>query len=86
MASRGANDLCPGYQPNKTGLSGRCSCGLHWDGHMPPHDRKGRLIPPYVLERELKRNGRRLEVDLRRARERAEMEPLVYWGGARRAS
>lgn len=65
-----------------SGVSGRCCCGLHWDTSMPPHDSEGRLIPPYVIERVTRRNGRRLRDELRRQREvvalRALGKPVPY--------
>ena len=60
------NDLCFGFVPGRTGLSGVCSCGLHWEGEMPPHDAKGR---PVHLDRIDRRNREAAEADLARMRD-----------------
>jgi len=77
----GEKDLCYGYVNGRTGVNGVCICGLYWEGHMPPHNVEGKLIPPYVLEREIKRKGRQLEVDLRRNDELQELErtSMIRW-------
>lgn len=69
-------DLCPGWIEDQRAPQGRCCCGLHWTGHMPPHDAKGTLAPPYVIERLRRRVAERDQVEARRAAERLELEQL----------
>jgi len=79
-------DFCPGYIAGRKADAGVCSCGLHWCDEMPPHDRRGRIIPAGIVERVARRKGRALEAELRRARECRELEaagvpfPLVARG------
>lgn len=72
-------DLCIGYigHPHgHRGVSGSCCCGLYWEHRMPPHDPKGRLIAPTVIERVRRRRARRAEARARRKRERRELGEL----------
>lgn len=45
------NDMCPGYQREHYAPSGRCCCGLHWEGKMPLHTARGLLIPDEMIAR-----------------------------------
>lgn len=55
-----ANDLCPGYLPDKHAHSGLCCCGLYWTSEMPPHDARRR---PVALDRVLRRAVERAEAE-----------------------
>lgn len=65
----GENDLCFGYRPHHFACGGVCCCGLVWEDHMPPHDSLGRLIPQSIIDRDIRRKGKRLEARLRRMRD-----------------
>ena len=67
-------DFCPGYVAERKADAGVCACGLYWRGTMPPHDRRGRIIPAAIVERVARRKGQALEAALRRNAERRKFE------------
>jgi hypothetical protein len=72
--TRTLNNLCHGFKYGKTGDSGRCICGLHWRGEMPPHDSSGILLD---LECATKHWVTLLEMDVKRANAKNGM--LTMW-------